>query len=118
MDETRTAAIGQSLCGVTCVSTAAGHELHAIRACAASAMPSRWVDALVRSVRPDGAIEVVEAFTGRTHLLWHHTDLTEVIRAGEPVAIQEAHGVLATAGRMVSVRPLDEGAHPDQSEQV
>ncbi|MDN6795094.1 MAG: hypothetical protein L0L69_08615 [Propionibacterium sp.] len=110
MDETRTAAIGQSLCGVTCVSTAAGHELHAIRACAASAMPSRWVDALVHCVREDGSLEVVEAYTGRVHRLWNHADLTEAVRPGEPVALQEAYGVLALPGRLVSVRSLDAAA--------
>lgn len=107
MDDTRTAAIGRSLCGVTCECTAPGHELHAIRACAASAMPSRWVDALVRSVSEDGCLEVVEAFTGRVHHLWNHANLSEAVRPGEPVALQEAYGVLALPGQLVSVRSLD-----------
>lgn len=81
--------------------------MHAIRACAASAMPSRWVDALVRSVSEDGCLEVVEAFTGRVHHLWNHADLSEAVRPGEPVALQEAYGVLALPGRLVGVRSLD-----------
>ncbi|WP_382307140.1 hypothetical protein [Herbiconiux sp. UC225_62] len=81
-----------------------GHELHPIIRRAASATPSQWVDALIVSASSDGWIEFVTLHDATVGQRWHHTDLSDVLVAGSPVAVHGLYGVLAVGDEFLSVR--------------
>lgn len=70
-------------------------------------MSSHWIDAVVVEASPDGTLWIEGVYADWSGALWHHTDLSDSVEPGEPVAFQETYGVLAIRGELVSVRPLD-----------
>jgi hypothetical protein len=86
----------------SCGSDRPGHGVNAIQARLASATPSKWVDALVVDVRPDGFLTVAD-LAGGIRRLWHHAPLGETLAAGDPVAVHAVYGVLAHGDRRFSV---------------
>lgn len=93
-------------CGEGCGSSEPGHDLHPIRARATAATASQWTDAVIVTVNASGVIEVADVFTDAHHVVWHHSDLTESVRPGEPVAFHRRYGVLALGRAWLSVRAL------------
>jgi len=85
-----------------CTSDRPGHGLNLVQARLVHATPTKWVDALVVEVTPDGFVTVAD-LVGGVRRLWHHAPLGDVLAAGEPVAVHSVYGVLAHAADRFSV---------------
>lgn len=81
-----------------CATEAPGHALSVIQLRVASATPSKWLDATVRSVSASGWV-VLAPLVGEADVsLWHHADLTDTLAVGDPVSLHALYNVVA-AGR-------------------
>jgi hypothetical protein len=77
----------------SCVLTEAGHTVSAIRLVVSAATPSKWRDGIVTRVSGDsGWLRV-----------WNHSDLSTLLRTGEPVALHALYGILAVGAERFSV---------------
>ncbi|MET0974246.1 MAG: hypothetical protein ABWX82_01090 [Leifsonia sp.] len=94
-----TCAVGHAACDAH----ASGHAISPIRERAALATPSKWRDALVVGVDADGWIAVDLFDTDERVWAWHHEDLTDSIRVGQPVALHGVYDVLAAGSVRLSV---------------
>ncbi|HEV7567110.1 MAG TPA: hypothetical protein VGO31_14260 [Microbacteriaceae bacterium] len=94
-----------------CADNRPGHGLNFIQLRIASATRSRWTDAIVHETTDNGWIalaplasdaarDTADSDTAGTDIIWvwHHADLTNTIRVGDPVALHDLYNVLA-AGR-------------------
>ena len=108
-----------------CASARAGHAVSAIQERISAATPSKWRDGVVTSVSPDGwlAVQVtsgtrtsgfraigVDGLDGGRDIdapvtvgVWHHSDLTGLVSAGEPVAVHSLYSTLAVGARRYSI---------------
>ncbi|GAB3618432.1 hypothetical protein GCM10027416_29890 [Okibacterium endophyticum] len=86
-----------------CEHGAPGHALRPLQARIAAATPSKWSDAIVRSVTTGGWIAIDRIDSADTVWLWHHSDLSDRLRAGDPVALHGLYGTLAFGGQLVNV---------------
>jgi hypothetical protein len=82
----------------------AGFELNPIQRQAAVATASKWRDAIVTGITPDGYIDLVDLATDRPERVWHYLSLSPILGIGEPVSVHGLYGVLAVGSRLVSVR--------------
>lgn len=89
--------------GMECGHDVEGHTLHPMRRRLAAATSSKWADALVVSVSADGWVELVSVETGALARVWHHENLGDAVRAGEPVALHSTYSVLAVGHEWRSV---------------
>ena len=89
---------------VMCAPFETGYELHPIQQRAALATRSRWRDAIVTAVSPDGWVELLDLATDVPARVWHYADLTAVVTPGEPVSLNARYGVLAIGRTCLSVR--------------
>ena len=89
---------------VMCVPFETGYELHPIQRQAALATRSRWRDAIVTAVTPDGWIELLDLDTDAVRRVWHYADLSASVTSGEPVTLNAHYGVLAIGATCLSVR--------------
>lgn len=89
---------------VMCEPFETGYELHPIQRRAALVTRSRWRDAIVTAVRPDGWVELLDIDVDAATRVWHYADLTASIAPGEPVALNAHYGVLAVGATCLSVR--------------
>jgi hypothetical protein len=110
----------------SCVLTEAGHTVSAIRLVVSAATPSKWRDGIVTGVSgdsPDGhsvgkhgvrehsgagwlRVDLLEPSAdgeAGTVWIWNHSDLSTVLRTGEPVALHALYGILAVGAERFSV---------------
>jgi len=93
-----------------CADNGPGHGLNFIQLRIASATRSRWRDAIVQETTDEGWIALAPlgndtAGSGTAGndvdrgsnivWVWHHADLTDTIRVGDPVALHDLYNVLA-----------------------
>ncbi|GAB3608138.1 hypothetical protein GCM10027414_02630 [Humibacter ginsengiterrae] len=88
--------------GGMCADNRPGHGLHAVQLRLAAATPSQWQDLLVVRVRNDGWVEAA-TLDGCPVSLWNHGDLTDVVAAGDPVALHPVYNVLSAGARRFNV---------------
>lgn len=95
--------------GHGCDNQGAGHTIRPIQARVASATSTKWVDGIVVSVTADGWIGIRflehddEHGAADTAWLWNHTDLTDHLGLGDPVAVHALYNVLASGRSRISV---------------
>lgn len=93
--------------GMDCAVFAPGHSMPLIQQRVASASPSKWRDACVEQVTADGWV-AVRTLDDHTHVwVWHHTDLSGAVSAGDPVAIHGLYNVLALGREWLNVLVSD-----------
>lgn len=88
--------------GSMCVHDRPGHSLSAIQLRLALATPSGWNDAVVLDTDSDGWITLA-TLDGELTRVWHHSDVSDVISPGEPVAVHGRYGVLASGSLRLNV---------------
>ena len=99
--------------GGNCDSHAAGHAMLSLQERVTAATPSKWRDGIVRAVLADGwiGINVFEPTQTRrgisepdaTVWVWHHGGNTDLVQAGEPVALHGLYHVLAIGRARLNV---------------
>jgi hypothetical protein len=89
--------------GESCSSSGAGHTILALQERVTAATPSKWRDALVRSVSANGWIELGVVDTAETVWVWNHTDRTHILPAGTPVSLHGLYHALAIGRERVNV---------------
>jgi len=94
--------------GMDCAVYAPGHAMQFIQERVASASPSKWRDALVDHVAADGWVALRTINDSAQVWVWHHADLSDVVRVGDPVAIHGLYHVLALGRERFNVRVSDE----------
>lgn len=78
-----------------CTSYASGHQVHFIQARLVGATPWGWRDAVVGEVQRDW-VQLSYLDADAQPELWHHTDLTDLLRTGVPVRLHEQYHVLGS----------------------
>jgi hypothetical protein len=78
----------------------AGYELHPIQRLAAVATASKWRDAVVTRITPDGWIALVDLDTQAERSVWHYRSVG--VGVGEPVSFHEQYNVLAVGRTLYS----------------
>ncbi|MFF1876968.1 hypothetical protein [Leifsonia sp. NPDC058230] len=96
--------------GVMCAESGAGHELSFLQRRVASATPSKWRDAVVTLVLPDGWVQLTTIDDQESVWVWQHSDLTGALHSGEPVALHEVYHVLAAGSHWLNVAPASNTA--------
>jgi len=86
-----------------CSTHDAGHALLPIQSRAANATPSRWRDSIVTDVDADGWITLRALDGDETVRVWNHSDLSEIVSIGEPVALHELYHALAIGALQLNV---------------
>jgi hypothetical protein len=89
--------------GVMCEESGAGHALSFLQQRVASATPTKWRDAVVSIVLPDGWVQLTTIDDQETVWVWHHSDVTGAVHPGEPVALHEVYHVLALGRSWLNV---------------
>jgi hypothetical protein len=89
--------------GVMCAESGAGHALSFLQQRVASATATKWRDAVVSLVLPDGWVQLTTIDDRGTVWVWHHADLTGALHPGEPVALHEVYHVLALGRSWLNV---------------
>ena len=99
------AAMGMRGCesAVECRSERPGHGLHAMQERLAATTPSKWIDAIVVEVRPEGYAILAEFGGDALRRVWHHDAFEGALSAGEPVALHDVYGVLARGHERFSI---------------
>ncbi|MCU1584378.1 MAG: hypothetical protein JWM49_934 [Microbacteriaceae bacterium] len=93
----------------SCVLTEAGHTVSAIRLVVSAATPSKWRDGIVTRVSGDSGwlrVDLLEPSAdgeAGTVWVWNHSDLSTLLRTGEPVALHALYGILAVGAERFSV---------------
>ncbi|MFF2369983.1 hypothetical protein [Agromyces sp. NPDC058110] len=85
-----------------CASDRPGHGLNAVQARLAAATPSKWIDAVVTSVRADGFVWLA-TLDGGIRRVWHHEAFEGALAVGDPVALHGLYGVLVAGDQRFSV---------------
>lgn len=85
-----------------CRSDRPGHRLHAMAQRLAAATATKWIDALVTSVDPDG-VATLATLDGVARRVWHHDAFAGALHPGDPVAVHALYGVLAHGDSRFSV---------------
>lgn len=83
------------VCGAECASFEPGHDLHPIRARAASTMSTGWVDSVVEKVTSSGTITLVDVFGAEQYKVWNHNEAAQTLQPGDYVAWHQHYSVLA-----------------------
>jgi hypothetical protein len=86
---------GRQCNGEDCTEFAPGHAIPLIQERVAAATPSKWRDAIVTAVLPNGWLVLTAVDDGSLLRVWHHADLGSIVRPGEPVALHRVYNVLA-----------------------
>jgi hypothetical protein len=89
--------------GFDCGHGGAGHYLSFMQRRLAQSTPSKWRDAIVSEVHPDGRIHVVSVDDSAEVVLWNHSHGDLADRIGEPVAVHSVYGVLALGENWLNV---------------
>ena len=89
-----------------CQSYRAGHNVHFIQARLTGQAPWGWRDATVTAI--DGlTVNLAYVEAGTEIRLWHHRDLSSVLRIGSPVRLHEQYHVLGTPVGWLCVELLE-----------
>jgi hypothetical protein len=91
-----------SLPGESCASHGAGHGLLVLQARVTAATPSKWQDGLVRGAGADGWI-AIDLLDGDTAWVWNHTDRSQSLSVGSPVAVHALYHTLAIGHERVNI---------------
>jgi hypothetical protein len=86
--------------GGACSSFAAGHAVHLIQARLVSATPAEWVDAIVTSVDPEGALVLHSLADDARIDLWNGAGVVDTVAVGTPVAYHPRYHALSADGRL------------------
>ncbi|AWB95968.1 hypothetical protein DCE93_10080 [Agromyces badenianii] len=86
-----------------CRSERPGHRLHTMQTRLVATTASKWVDAVVVEVSPDGFATLAEFSSDSVRRVWHHDAFGGGLAAGDPVAVHAVYGVLALGARHFSV---------------
>jgi hypothetical protein len=89
--------------GESCDNIAEGHALSFMQRRLASSTPTKWRDALVTDIKPDGRITVTTVDDGLVISLWHHAAATGIVTWGDPVAVHSTYHVLAAGQTWLNV---------------
>lgn len=81
--------------GPTCSWIGPGHAMAFAQDHIADAESSGWHDAIVEEVTAGGWIRLSAVHGTASILVWNHADLSAVMAAGDPVAVNPKHHVLA-----------------------
>jgi hypothetical protein len=80
-----------------------GHSLSFMQRRLAGVTSSRWRDAIVDEVASGGYIRLTAVDDGEELTVWHHADVSDLVRVGEPVAVHSVYHVLAVGSSWLSV---------------
>jgi hypothetical protein len=83
-----------------------GHSLSFMQRRLAGATSTKWRDSIVTAVAPSGLITVRAVDDGTELVLWNHSDQTELVTPGQPVAVHSIYHVLALGSHWLSVADL------------
>src|SRR5262249_31784590 len=87
-----------------CADNRPGHSVHLLQLRVASATRTKWTDAIVLDVHPDGWLALSPVDEGGERLrVWNHADLSRVVHVGDPVAVHTLYNVLAVGRQRFSV---------------
>ncbi|MCU1406692.1 MAG: hypothetical protein JWQ43_2995 [Glaciihabitans sp.] len=92
----------ETVSGNRCEGHGAGHAMLTLQERVTAATPSKWRDAVVRSVSSDGWI-ALDLLDGESVWTWHHATLSDVLVAGSPVALHSLYHTLAIGHQRLNV---------------
>jgi len=85
-----------------CQSFGPGHNMHVIHASHVGRTPWGWRAAVLTAVRPDGTLDI-RYDRSVTVALWHHEDLTRLLRVGDHVRLHEQYDTLRCRAGLINV---------------